>query len=111
MKTPRLDALLDDHAPSRSSAWRAPPRLTSVPPIPPELDLASTIPFVRMEEIPDDVAEISEQLARAESVVTKLPEAPVPETTPAPETTPEEEWAEFKRIGLTPKAPLSAGVG
>lgn len=105
MKTPRLDALLDDVAPSRSSAWRAPPRLTSVPPIPPELDVASTIPFIRVEEIPDDVAEVAEQLARAESVVTKMPEAPAPETTPA------EEWAEFKRIGLGPKAPLSAGVG
>lgn len=103
MKTPRLDALLDDVAPSRSTEWRAPPRLTSVPPVPPEYDLASTIPFVRVEDIPDDVAEVSEQLARAESVVTKLPQAP--------ETTPEEEWAEFKRIGLGPKAATSAKLG
>ena len=102
MNTPRLDELLDDVAPSRTTEWRAPPRLTSVPNIPPEYELASTIPFVRIDEPADDVAEVAEQLARAESVVTKLP---------ALETTPEQEWAEFKRIGLGPKTTLSAGFG
>jgi len=100
--TPRLDQLLDDHAPSRSTAWRAPPRLGSVPFVPPEYELASTTPFVRIVDEVAEVAEVSEQLARAESVVTKLP---------ASETTPEEEWAEFKRIGLGPKKSLSAGFG
>ncbi len=98
MNTPRLDELLDDVAPSRSTSWRAPPRLSSVPNIPPEAELACTIPFVRV----DDVTEVAEQLARAESVVTQLPVA---------ETTPGQEWAEFKRIGLGPKSTVSAGFG
>ncbi|MEO7095466.1 MAG: hypothetical protein ABI175_19580, partial [Polyangiales bacterium] len=107
MNTPRLDELLDDVAPSRTTAWRAPPRLSSVPNIPPEYELASTIPFVRVDDdLPhdaqDDVSEVAEQLARAESVVTKLPVA---------ETTPEQEWADFKRIGLGPKSTVSAGLG
>lgn len=104
MNTPRLDELLDDVAPSRTTAWRAPPRLSSVPNISPEYDLASTTQFVRVEveDANDDVAAVAEQLARAESVVTKLPVA---------ETTPEQEWAEFKRIGLGPKSTVSAGFG
>jgi hypothetical protein len=89
---------LDDVAPSRTTAWRAPPRLTSVPNIVPEYELDSTVPFVRV----DAVAEVAEQLARAESVVTKLPVA---------ETTPEQEWAEFKRLGLGPKTSVAAGFG
>jgi hypothetical protein len=102
MNTPRLDELLDDVAPSRTTAWRAPPRLHSVPNIAPESELASTIPFVRVDDVPEDVTAVAEQLARAESVVTRLPVA---------ETTPEQEWAEFKRIGLGPKTKLSAGFG
>ena len=102
MNTPRLDELLDDVAPARTTAWRAPPRLTSVPNVPPEYELASTIPFVRVQDLPDDVMEVAEQLARAESVVTQLPVA---------ESTPEQEWAEFKRIGLGPKTAVSAGFG
>ncbi len=101
MNTPRLDQLLDDVAPSRSTSWRAPPRLTSVPNILPEHELASTIPFVRVD-VGDDVMEVAEQLSRAESVVTKMP---------VRETTPEEEWAEFQRIGLGPKTSVSAGFG